>query len=399
MNPQMIPQYAKDVVRRLDFAGHAAYFVGGCVRDIFLGRLPNDFDIATEALPEQVTKLFPRVEPTGIKHGTVTVIHEGRPIEVTTFRSDGTYGDGRRPDEVTFGVTITEDLARRDFTMNAIAFSPYGEGGGNYVDPFNGLRDIAAKRIRCVGNPVERFREDGLRIARAFRFAAQLGFYIDVDTLHAMQGELPMLGKVAVERRTAEFMKWLVAPRAFDAACVVSHIPGWLDALIGCSGLYLDEDFDELPPTEIVRLAYLFQSWRDLDVRTQLRKMRLPSETIEKTAALVNLHGEARLCACDGYLVRRLLSNIRAAGLTLRDVLDVTGLSAEFVAFARAEDARNRPITLKDLAIDGSAITALGVQGREVGAALARCLTIVLSDPERNTREYLLEQVREHHTV
>lgn len=205
---ESIPSGAKEICYALSLRGHEAWLVGGAVRDALMGRTPCDWDIATNAKPEFVAKLFPRVIPTGIKHGTVTVLMPDGKYEVTTFRGDGAYEDGRRPTEVRFLDSIEEDLARRDFTMNAIAFDPIHEVT---MDPFEGRNDIELKRIKAVGQPLARFAEDGLRILRAARFAATLGFEIEKRTKNAMRHSIPTYRKVAMERVCAEWTKALLA--------------------------------------------------------------------------------------------------------------------------------------------------------------------------------------------
>lgn len=189
-------------------AGHEACPVGGCVRDLLLGRAPGDWDIATSARPEAVTALFERTVPTGLKHGTVTVLLGGMALEVTTFRGESGYSDGRHPDRVTFGVGLREDLARRDFTINAMALAP----DGSVLDPFGGRADLARRLIRCVGEPERRFTEDALRMLRAVRFAAQLGFSLEARTAAALASCAPLLERVSGERIRAELEKTLLSP-------------------------------------------------------------------------------------------------------------------------------------------------------------------------------------------
>ena len=193
------------VLERLEKTGHKAYLVGGCLRDMMMGRVPHDFDIATSAEPEIVMSIFSDFEviPTGIKHGTVTVMVDGEPIEITTFRKDSDYSDGRRPDSITFTDKIEDDLSRRDFTINAMAFGLDGE----IVDPFGGKSDIKSRTIRTVGSAEERFSEDGLRILRAIRFASVLGFTIESETVEAIHKLSRMLDKVSFERVFSEMSK------------------------------------------------------------------------------------------------------------------------------------------------------------------------------------------------
>lgn len=209
-----IPKYVSDVLNRLEENGFSAYVVGGCVRDYLLGRPINDFDVATSALPEEMLEIFKdyRTVNNGIKHGTVAVVSEGRLVEVTTFRSDGTYTDSRRPDSVSFVRNIEEDLARRDFTINAMA---YRESEG-IIDLYGGQEDLKNKLIRCVGDPHKRFSEDALRIMRGMRFASTLGFGIEEETLSAMLETKHLLQKIAKERITSEFRGMLLGESIYD---------------------------------------------------------------------------------------------------------------------------------------------------------------------------------------
>jgi tRNA nucleotidyltransferase (CCA-adding enzyme) len=200
----VFPPSVLGVLTRLDAEGHRSWVVGGAVRDLLLHRPrpPLDFDLATPATPQQVTALFPRVIPTGIDHGTVTILTPDKlKLEVTTFRGEGAYTDGRRPGSVTFHTDLDADLARRDFTINAMAFDPLA---GELADPFGGQRDLRAKVIRAVGRAVERFAEDGLRPLRAVRFAGQLGFRLDASTRAAIPGALPVVRQVSRERMAEE---------------------------------------------------------------------------------------------------------------------------------------------------------------------------------------------------
>ena len=202
-----IPQKAEQILRTLNEAGYEAYVVGGCVRDSILDRVPGDWDITTSALPEQVKELFHRTVDTGIQHGTVTVMMGKEGFEVTTYRVDGEYHDGRHPDAVTFTRSLEEDLKRRDFTINAMAYHP--EHG--LVDLFGGMEDINRKIIRCVGDPVERFTEDALRMLRAVRFSAQLGFTVEENTKAALTKMSGNLEHVSAERIQTELVKLLVS--------------------------------------------------------------------------------------------------------------------------------------------------------------------------------------------
>ena len=221
-------EYANHIIRTIEQAGGEAYIVGGAVRDMLLKRSPGDYDLATSLLPQDVMKLFPVVIPTGLDHGTVTVVIDHLPFEVTTFRSESTYSDRRRPDEVTLGVSLEEDLTRRDFTINAMALKPTG-----LVDLFGGQHDLAAKIVRTVGRAEERFDEDALRMIRAFRFMSQLEFSLDPQTEQAILVKKQHLSSVAMERIAVEFEKILLGPGRATAlqAMIRTGIPEYLPHL------------------------------------------------------------------------------------------------------------------------------------------------------------------------
>lgn len=203
-----IPPGVADCLDALRQAGYAAHPVGGCVRDLLLGRTPGDYDLCTSALPEQTLALFPGAIPTGLKHGTITVLTASGPVEITTFRQEEGYSDGRHPDQVRFVPALEADLARRDFTINAMAL----DATGAVIDPFGGQADLAARLIRCVGRPERRFAEDALRMLRAVRFATQLDFTIEEATLTAIRQEAPRAALVSGERIKAELEKILLSP-------------------------------------------------------------------------------------------------------------------------------------------------------------------------------------------
>lgn len=214
----MLPADVRNCVSALEGAGYAAYLVGGCVRDLLLGRTPMDYDVATSALPQQVQALFRRTVPTGIQHGTVTVLMGDSAVEVTTFRHEGGYADGRRPERVTFDVGLEEDLARRDFTINAMAM----DLGRDVTDPFGGRGDLAGHLVRCVGNPDKRFAEDALRMLRGVRFCAQLGFELEGETRHAIGRNAWRTAQLSGARIKAEMEKILLSPAPERAAALLS---------------------------------------------------------------------------------------------------------------------------------------------------------------------------------
>ncbi|WP_027417520.1 CCA tRNA nucleotidyltransferase [Aneurinibacillus terranovensis] len=284
------------LLETLEHAGYTAYFVGGYVRDFFLNRPVNDLDVATSAAPEEVMKLFERVVPTGLAHGTVTVLMDGIPIEVTTYRTETGYADYRRPDQVKFVTSIEEDLARRDFTINAMAMDVRGK----LVDPYNGKCDLRRRQIRAVGEANERFAEDALRMFRALRFASQLSFEIEAATMAAIADNASLISHIAVERIRAEWHKLIMGTEPESTIILLAgtglaaHIPG-LSRL-----LHTTEWID---PSEGKRTVTL-REWSDLHVRWAvllllsgtgnestniMRALRCENKLIKKCKQLIHL--------------------------------------------------------------------------------------------------------------
>ena len=264
---------------RLRSAGFAAHPVGGCVRDLLLGRTPGDWDVTASARPEQVRQLFAHTVPTGIKHGTVTVIEDGFSIEVTTFRTESGYGDGRHPDCVRFDTDLTGDLSRRDFTVNAMALDEHL----NVIDPFGGKEDLECKLIRAVGRPERRFSEDALRILRGVRFAAQLGFDIEDQTAAAMKVCAPLVDKVSAERVKAELEKLLLSPNPQRVGQLVEL--GVLDRFHGDRTPCDWNELNRVPATQTER-------WRAFCTLTGFPIEALP---VERHVRMSILHPEREL--------------------------------------------------------------------------------------------------------
>jgi tRNA nucleotidyltransferase (CCA-adding enzyme) len=392
-----VPPGVLDVVARLQAAGHEAYLVGGCVRDLVTGRIPHDWDVATQALPADVQRLFRKVIPTGIAHGTVTVLVAGGQVEVTTYRVEVGYADGRRPDRVEFRRDLVEDLARRDFTINAMAFDPQA---AELRDPFDGLGDLARRLVRCVGEASARFGEDGLRPLRAVRFATVLDFELEASTEAAIPGALGVFQKVAAERVRDEFLKLLLA----------SGVERGLQLLL-TSGL-LGAAFPELeaevragagarvaaaPARAEVRLAALLTH---VQARTAvLERLRLPAKVSEQVLALLaHALPEGAGVWTDGD-VRRW-----AAGLGRERVPEAlalaraNGLPGGAQLQARVEQvlAGGPPLSVKDLALKGQDVMeVLGVGPSPlVGEATRWLLGEVLETPERNTEGTLRQSLR-----
>lgn len=378
---------ARTVCRVLRGAGHEAYVVGGAVRDALLGRPVAEWDVTTGALPDEVMALFRRTIPTGVDHGTVTVVIGGTPIEVTTYRGEGTYSDARRPDEVHFGVPLREDLARRDFTINAIAYDP---DSGRLVDPFDGRGDLERRVLRAVGDPRERFREDGLRVMRAVRFVAALGFDVDPATEAAIPGALPSLRKVSAERVRVELFKLLAAPHAARGLAVAERT-GVLDAILPERSEPIAV-VDALPPDAPLRFAALIAG---ADARTAgrvARRLRLSNEDRRRVERAIE-HGRAAYGPdwTDADVRRFVARAGRAHAMDAALVARAVHGAADLPDRVRAVLDRGEPVAVGDLAITGADVMRiLGVPpGPEVGRALDRLLDAVLEDPSQNTPDAL----------
>jgi tRNA nucleotidyltransferase/poly(A) polymerase len=422
-------------------AGKQVYLVGGAVRDLLRGARASDWDLATDALAEEVTALFRRVIPTGIKHGTVTVRYRGREFEVTTFRAESSYSDGRRPDRVEFGVSIEEDLARRDFTMNAIA---YKLPSGPLTDPFGGREDIGAGLIRCVGKPEERFAEDGLRAMRAVRFASQLGFRVDGEVLAAIPGALSLTAKVAPERQRDEIDKIIASPlpsAAFRLMEKTGLLRLLLPELAECRGIEQKgfHRFDVLDHSllacdygarenypQAVRMAALFHDLgkkaaagtgkdgsrtfygheRESSrlARSLMFRFRYPNALTDQVCHLIGEHMFHYTGDWNDSAVRRFI--IRAGEENLPDLYKLRMADAYGTAANEPDPGSLLPLmrrvekilsgrdalSLKDLAVSGSDLKAAGIApGRTMGIILKELLEAVIDDPALNARERLLD--------
>lgn len=415
------PEPVLDVLRTLGSAGHRSWLVGGAVRDLLLHRprAASDFDVATPARPEAVMRLFRRVIPTGVEHGTVTVLAQGEPVEVTTFRGEGAYRDGRRPESVTFLTDLEEDLARRDFTMNALAFDPLGR---EFRDPFGGRADLARRRVRAVGQAAARFGEDGLRAMRAVRFVAQLGFELDPATRRAIPGALEVVRLVAAERITDELSKLLLAPGA-PLALRLLRATGLLGvalpALAAHPGVELEHAAAVVgasPPLLPVRLAALLHRLSPGGAAGALAGLRLSRSVSDAALALARAFpcrraDGAGLPGLEPAALRRWIARVeperigsilalaRAEALALRP-------AERRRAAAQVKKVRDRleavlrdrpPLSVRELALDGREVAAaLGTEpGPRVGAALRHLLDRVLEHPEENEPERLRAALRD----
>ena len=376
------------ILKRLNENGHRADVVGGPVRDFLRGVVPSDYDITTSALPEETKSAFAdlRTVDTGIKHGTVTLVLDGTPYEITTWRIDGEYKDARHPESVSFTKSITEDLARRDFTMNAISYNP----SDGITDPFLGREDIKNKVIRAVGDPYLRFSEDALRILRALRFSATIGFSIEETTAKALREKSSLLREISAERIFVEWKKLLSGDFAYDiireyADVIAVFIPA-------LSNLRLPEK-DKFADDFLTRQAQIFylscydpkmayaESMKTL--KTDTRTRTLGSQMLESSSKypLKNLADAGMmLCALgeEGALA--------TAGLDL----SLGNIDKNSGALIEEYLERGLPYRLSDLAVCGNDIKALGVSGRAVGELLSSLLEAVISGKTENTHDALL---------
>ncbi|MCR4861883.1 MAG: CCA tRNA nucleotidyltransferase [Ruminococcus sp.] len=428
-----------EVLRRLESNGFKAYLVGGCVRDRLMGRPVHDVDIATSALPEEVMAVFSdmRTIPTGLKHGTVTVICGGSQYEITTFRIDGGYTDSRRPDSVQFTPDIREDLARRDFTMNAIAM----DADGSVVDPFGGEEDIRRSVIRCVGEPERRFTEDALRILRGVRFASQLGFTIEAETEMAMlllRGRLDLISR---ERVREEFDKLLCGTNCVEALLryreIIAQIIPEIEPCFGFDQhshyhrydvySHIVHTIEAVPDSDLLLRRTMF--FHDIGkppmftmdesgeghfkghaglsaemAETIMERLRYDRRTIERTSQLVRRHSDKikterqikRLVGelgLDGF--RQLMAVKTADNSAKNDFVTADNeLFADYCRTAERLVAEGSCLQLSQLAVSGKDMLTLGLEGRAVGEALSELLDKVIDGELPNEKNALTDYIR-----
>jgi tRNA nucleotidyltransferase (CCA-adding enzyme) len=384
-----IPEEVLEIARTLDGAGHEVWFVGGALRDAVLGNPHSDYDFATSARPEEIRRLFRRTAAVGIRYGTVGVLDRARVLhEVTTFRRDVST-DGRHA-VVEYGVSLDEDLARRDFTINAIAYHPLRH---EWRDPYDGAGDLDQRVIRAVGVPAERFREDFLRILRAVRFAARFGFEIDSPTWDAARAAAPGLARLSAERVRDEWMKSLETARDPLAVARLWREVGaaevWVPELVGGGGP-LDADAVRAQPRDWVRLTAALIG----DPVALLRRLRASNAEIGRATGIVR--GPPGPDAGSEPAVRRWLARVGAAADDLAAMHRLrSGSDPAWLATVNAVRQRGDPVSRADLAIGGAELEALGVRGPRVGELLGRLLERVLEEPSLNTRDALLGLARE----
>lgn len=418
---------AKELISILHNKGHSAYLVGGCVRDIIMGRTPHDYDICTSATPDEMLEIFKdfKVIETGLKHGTLTVMYNNKPYEITTYRIDGEYKDNRRPESVEFTTDLIKDLSRRDFTINAIAYND-NEG---YIDPFNGIKDIENKTIRCVGEPNDRFNEDALRILRAIRFSAQLGFNIEFYTRCYIFKNKSLLSNISAERINSEFCKIIMSDNI--SVSLFNYIDVFSVFLTELSKYYeLRPDLfrrtvDFLKASGncdlITKLAILFNDLKYLNfydknfdelfgksyhvkqdmsiIESLMKRLRFNNNTISSVCELIkynfsyNIHN-------DSFSIKQALNKI---GLEqFNRLLFIRNLHTDNHRYLRDVKEKLDYIVqnhecycLKDLQINGNDLKRLGFsEGKQIGDILKCTLEYVMWDNSKNTKDKLIKYVK-----
>lgn len=436
-----LPEKVIMIIENLQIHGFEAYAVGGCVRDSILAKKPQDWDITTSAKPQEIKSLFKRTVDTGIKHGTVTVLIGKESFEVTTYRIDGAYDDNRHPKEVVFTNKLEEDLKRRDFTINAMAYNDETR----LVDPFGGMKDLNYHTIRCVGDPMERFGEDALRILRAVRFSAQLNFPIEPATAAAVRELAPTLDHISAERIQAELLKLLMSGHperiqdAYELGITKIVLPEW-DAMVGVKQNTPHHKYDVAEHTlhalknvkkdKLLRLTMLFhdmgkpytkttdENGRDHFkghalvseeiARSVMHRLKFDNETIRNVTRLVCYH-DYRMEATPQN-VRRAMNRIGVDLFPYYLAVRMADVKAQS-PYRRREKIENIVeireiyqdtllngdcVTLHDLAVTGKDLMEIGMKpGRELGAMLGELLEWVLDDPECNKKEILCEYAKE----
>lgn len=439
-----MPPKVKRIIETLEEAGYEAYVVGGCVRDSILNRTPDDWDITTSALPAEVKSLFHATIDTGLQHGTVSVLMDKETFEVTTYRIDGEYEDGRHPKEVTFTPSLEEDLKRRDFTINAMA---YNDKVG-LVDLFDGMGDITRRIIRAVGDPDKRFEEDALRVMRAVRFSAQLGYEIEDKTAEAIVRHAENLKKVSAERIQVELIKLLVSDhpdyikKAYDLGITKIILPEFNKAMDSDQnnphhrfsvGEHTIETLKHVRADKILRLTMLFHDLSKPDVKTTdengidhfwghqkhgaekarevLKRLRFDNDTIRDVGKLVEFHDYGLDVTPTETIVRRAINKIgeglfplflevRRADMRGQSDYQREEKEEQLNSWNRIYDKIVREgqcVSLKTLDITGRDIMALkpDIKGPQIGETLNALLNEVLENPDLNKKELLLERAKE----
>lgn len=445
----IIPKAVKKIIRAFNTSGFEIYIVGGCVRDSILGRAVNDWDLCTKATPLEIVKVCDfygfKCIPTGIKHGTITVVEGNENYEITTYRVDGEYSDGRHPDNVEFTTSIMEDLARRDFTINALAYSE--EDG--LIDYYGGLEDINNGLIRCVGNPEKRFREDSLRKLRALRFAAQLGFDIEKETYKQLSKNNDSLLLLSIERIRDELIKILLSANAstgIKELAKLEMLQYVIPELANCIGVedqnrqntdfdvfdHMLEVVDRVSPKIELRLAALLHDiakpnclkvdeaielhFSEHEYKSSkqaediLKRLRFDNGVITKVSILIKYHG-IRCEAASTYEVKKFINRVGVENLEylfqlqIADIKSYSDKSKSYDEVVALKEKCNviliekQPLRIKDLAINGKDLIELGYKpDSKLGGELTYLLEVVLEKPELNSKHKLIEIIKRNNS-
>ena len=381
-----LPESVVHILEKLNKNGFEGYVVGGCVRDHIMGKKPNDYDIATSALPEDVKKIFNHTVDTGIKHGTVTVIADRKSYELTTYRIDGKYSDNRHPDEVIFTDRLSGDLSRRDFTVNAIAYNPQK----GYVDIFGGREDIKNNIIRGVGDPEKRFREDALRMMRAVRFSAQLDFEIEKNTLDALMKNSELIKNISIERIREELFKLILSDHAEKLEILINS---------GMTKYFLPEieagktDYSALSALSKdirLRLAYILKDTGSEKANEITKRLKWDNKSIRDVTTLVRLKNMDINSLYSMRRLKNLAEDITLLVLELKSAIEGSSLEEYREMY---NTIKNDCTSLKTLAIDGSDLMEAGFKGQAIGSELSSALDYVMQYPERNNKKELMDYV------
>jgi tRNA nucleotidyltransferase (CCA-adding enzyme) len=383
-----IPSQVVFILQQLNKHNFEAFLVGGCVRDYIMDKAPQDFDITTSALPIEIKKIFKNTVDTGIKHGTITVLIDNMPFEVTTYRVDGDYEDNRRPTKVTYTTSLEEDLRRRDFTINAIAYHPK-EG---FVDPFLGKDDIQNKIIRGVGNPSKRFEEDALRMLRALRFKAQLNFAIEEYTYIALQKNVHLIQHISIERCREEICKIIMSDNPSIKDIYETNMLSYINNCFYC---YIKDNFNFIINTSqkdiILRLSIIFWFMDSDTLCGLLKNMKFDNKTIKIVCTIVS-YNKITLTK-DFYDIRKSLSLVGATAFKyILEVKKIYGLDANDILINYNKILKdNDCFAIKNLLINGEDLKAIGIhKGIQIGETLKFLLDEVLKDQSLNKKDTLI---------
>ncbi len=389
-----IPKHVENILAHLNAGGYEAFVVGGCLRDIFMQKTPADWDVCTIATPDEVLKIFDNimpVTPTGIKHGTVTVLSSSHPVEVTTYRTDGTYADNRHPENVEFIKSLNDDLARRDFTINAMA---YNHSVG-LVDIFGGITDIKNNLIRTVGNPYDRFKEDALRILRALRFSAVCGFSIEGETSLAIHSLSNLLGSISAERSLAELKRILLADKPGKIIDEYIDVFKYIIPNLNHSDYF--KMLDSLPPELPLRMAALLGGFSSLEISSSLDSLRSEKTLKRSVLSITENSDTAPLTKAETKNFLRIhgvenTKSILTFGYYKGAAFGNDSSPFKYALLAIEEILKNNECySLGTLSVDGRDLINAGISsGKQIGNILEELLSSVINEQLENKKEILL---------